>query len=90
MLVDWLEKMCLAIKAIDRAQLSTDLALVGVLQKAISFQFKTLNLGVKLSVTDWTLSLLEKKVREWEIENNILAPQPMEKAAAHFTPAGGR
>ncbi len=86
-LVDQQEHMCVAIKAIDSAQLPTDLALVGVLKKAIFFRFKTLNSGVKLSVTDWTLPLLKKKVREWKIKNEILAPKPIEKAAAHFTPA---
>ena len=38
-LVDRLEKMCVAIKAIDSAQLPTDLSLVGVLKKAISLRF---------------------------------------------------
>ena len=87
-LVDRLEKMCVTIKAIDSAQLPTDLSLVGVLKKAISLRFKTLNSGVKLSANEWTLDLLKKKVREWKMENEILAPQNMQKAEAHFTPAG--
>ncbi len=76
--------MC-AIKAIDSDQLPTELAFVGVLKRAISVRFKTLNSGIKLSTTDWTLTLLKKKLREWKLENEIMVPQSVEKA--HFTPA---
>jgi len=87
-LVDRFEKMCVAIKSIDSAQLPTDLQLVGVLKKAISLRFKTLNSGIKLSTTEWTLELLKKKLREWKMENEILTQQSQNQEKAHFTPAG--
>jgi hypothetical protein len=42
-LVDRLEKMYVAIKAIDSVQFPADLALVGVLKKSISVQFQLPN-----------------------------------------------
>ena len=50
-LVDKIEKMCVAIKAIDSAQLPMDLALVGVLKKAVKIRFKTLTSGINLLYT---------------------------------------
>ena len=78
--------MCVAITAIDSAQLAMDLALVGVLKKAVKTSFKLLTSGIKLATQTWTLPLLKTKLREWKIENEILEPQMSEKA--HFTPTG--
>ena len=58
--------MCVAIKAIDSAQLPMELALVGVLKKAVKIRFKLLTSGIKLATNDWTLPLLKVKLREWE------------------------
>ena len=49
-LVDRKEKMRVAIKAIDSAQLPMNLALVGVLKKAIQTRFKTLT----VATNKWT------------------------------------
>ncbi len=45
-LVDRMEKMCVAIKAIDSAQLPMELALVGVLKKAVKIRFKLLTSSI--------------------------------------------
>ncbi len=44
-LVDRMEKMCVAIKAIYSAQLPMEFALVGVLKKAVKIRFKCLLLA---------------------------------------------
>jgi hypothetical protein len=60
--------MSVAIKAIDSAQLLMDLALVGVLKRAVKIRFKMLTAGIKLATNEWTLPLLKIKLREWKIE----------------------
>ncbi len=55
--------MCLAIKAIDSVQLSTDLALVEVLKKAVKTRFKTSTVGIKLATNEWTLPSQEQVER---------------------------
>jgi hypothetical protein len=88
-LVDRMEKMYVAIQAIDSAQLPMDLALVGVLKKAVKTRFKLLTSGINLATNVWTLPLLKTKLREWKIENEIISEPPMSEKA-HFTPAGKR
>ncbi len=88
-LVDRMEKMCVAIKDIDSsAQLPMEIALVGVLKNAVKIRFKLLTTGIKLATNERTLPMLKIKLRERKINNEIIAPQSMEKATAHFTPAG--
>ena len=86
-LVDRIEKMCVAIKAIDSAQLPMELALVGVLKKAVKIRFKTLTAGIKLATEVWTLPNLKIKLRDWKIDNEIISQPPVSEKA-HFTPAG--
>jgi hypothetical protein len=87
-LVDRMEKMCVAISAItDSAQLPMEFALVGALKKAVKIRFKLLTSGIKLAPTEWTLPLLKIKLRDWNIENEIMS-QPQVSEKAHFTPAG--
>ena len=86
-LVDRMEKMCVAISAIDSAQLPMEFALVGALKKAVKSRFKLLTSGIKLAPTEWTLPLLKIKVRDWKIENKIMTQPPVSEKA-HFTPAG--
>ena len=63
-LVDRMEKMCVAISAIDGAQLPMEFALVGALKKAVKSRFKLLTSGIKLAPTEWTLPLLKIKLRD--------------------------
>jgi hypothetical protein len=79
--------MCVAISAIDSAQLPMEFALVGVLKKAVKIRFKLLTSGIKLATQTWTLPLLKTKLREWKIDNEIISQQSFPEKA-HFTPAG--
>ncbi len=72
-LVDRMEKMCVAISAIDSAQLPMELALVGALKKAVKIRFKLLTSGIKFATNEWTLTLLKIKLRDWNIENEIVS-----------------
>jgi hypothetical protein len=54
--------LCVAIRALDRAQLPTEVNLIGVLKKVIKSQYGLLSANVKLAAVPWTLATLRKKI----------------------------
>ena len=79
--------LCRAIRALDPAQLPTEINLIGVLKKAIKSQFSLLSANVKLAAVPWTLASLKEKINGWDLKDEqIMLGLPRTNAEkAHFS-----
>jgi hypothetical protein len=64
--------LCFAIRALDRAQLPTEVNSIDVLKKAIKTQYRLLSANVKLAAVRWTLASLKEKINAWELRDKIV------------------